>query len=193
VAIELFSSYRPNHRKLLGAAKRQIFAANDHEAEDCLQDFAKEPYKKIVERYDPKKGNFDGWFSQSFRHHLISWGEKLVRIQQHQILSPMDQESISDDKPADPVTLLLARRALEAYSEHERQDTAETLAALINKMSGDDYEVFFRLAKGMSRHEIASDLHLLEGTVTKRIQRVRKTKEWQDLGRTLYRTAKIYS
>jgi RNA polymerase sigma factor (sigma-70 family) len=64
---------------------------------------------------------------------------------------------------------------------------ADMLAALINKMNPKEREIFVGLAKGMSRQEIARDLNLPEATVSKRIQRARETKEWQELGRTLYR------
>ncbi len=135
------------------------------EAEDIKQEFFINKFDKVLEKYDPKKGNLDNWINKCVENFVVS----ALRKQSKQIESfQMDEEE----------ALHVAKKVLELDLPHiqrDRQDVQRIMIRVISLLSKiDQYVIDLYYRQDKSAEEIASILKVKPGTINSRLSRIRK-------------------
>ncbi len=165
------------HRRIYNLCYR--FAGDPDSAQDLAQEVFIKMYRTL-NSYDSGKGAFVTWVTTITRNLLV---DNFRKTKGDRITDSLDGP-VSDHEDAQPLSAQIADPALPPDSRVQSREAREMVHLALQKLSPELREaVILRDLQDMDYRDIATSLHVPEGTVKSRINRGRA-----ELARLLQRT-----
>ncbi len=161
---------RGQHRRVFGLCYR--FTGSSHDAEDLTQDVFLKLYGNL-KNFDSSKGGFNTWITTLTRNLLVDHFRK-NRLERASDSMDEGWEQAPGDQEGLRMSDRMASHAPSPHDQAAKQELGRMVQAALAKVSPELREaVILRDLQDMDYKEIASVLHIPEGTVKSRISRGR--------------------
>ncbi len=133
------------------------------EARGLTQEFLDKKFRKVLEKYDPQKGDLNKWINECVKNFVISF----LRGQPKQIESFQIEEEgkIHSSKNAVEPDL--------PYTQIDNRDTLRIISEIVQSLPAIDQKIFeLRYRKYKKQKEIAKALGLSTSTVSRRLRKI---------------------